>query len=127
MSEIKFLNIDLDIESKEDISLIVQEFGSQLSVMRYDQSEGLYSASFETGYIEENKIIEEYTNLINKLSPRAKTQWDNCILRRFDIGYESGERPYNFHSKLSENSISLLAKVGGSIVVTIYPPDPNDT
>ena len=52
MSEIKFLNKDLDIESKEDISLIVQVFGGQLSVMRNDQRKGLYSASFETGYTE---------------------------------------------------------------------------
>ncbi len=121
MSEIVFLNIDLDIESKVDISPIVEEFGDRVSVHRNELYEGQYCASFETGYMKENEIIEEYVSLIEKLSPRSKVIWDNCSKREFDFGYESGETPNNFHSKISAKSVNSLAKVGGSIVITIYP------
>ena len=126
MIEIRFLNIDLDIESTKDISQIVKEFSGRLSVMRNEQKEGLYIASFETGYEEENKIIEEYVSLIENLSQEAREIWNNCSKREFDFGYDSGIKPYDFHSKISEKSIELLAKVGGSVTITIYPPHEND-
>ena len=121
MSEIRFLNIDLDIESTRDISLIVQEFSGRLSVMRNEKKEGLYIASFETEYVGENEIIEEYVSLIESLSPEAREIWNNCIKKEFDFGYDSGDKPDDFHSKISEKSIKSLAKVGGSVTVTIYP------
>lgn len=122
---IQFLNIDLDIESEMDISLIVKEFSDKLTVMRNDKSNGIFRASFETGYSEENAIIEEYAGVINHLSDDAKTLWSKCLVRRFDFGYVIGDKPNNFHSVLNEKSINLLAKVGGSVVITIYPPDNN--
>ena len=127
MSEIKFLNIDLDIESQGDISLVVKEFCNRLTVMRNDCSKGMYYASFETGYTEENIIIEEYVNIIEGLSPEAREIWNNCLKREFDFGYESGDKPNDFHSKISAKSIELLAKVGGSFTVTIYPPFKNES
>jgi len=127
MNKIKFLNIDLDIESKKDASLIAKEFGKRVTTMRSEFYEGLYCASFETGYLEENEIIEEYISLINSLSSDAKSLWNNCTKRVFDFGYSGGREPNNFHSTISENSINLLASVGGSVVVTIYPSNKENT
>lgn len=126
MSEIKFLNIDLDIESQDDISPVVKEFSSKLTVMRNDHSKGMYYASFETGYSEENEIIEEYVNIIEGLSPEARAIWNNCLKKEFDFGYEGGDKPNDFRSKIRAKSIELLAKVSGSVTVTIYPPFEND-
>jgi hypothetical protein len=126
MSKIKFLNIDLDIESQDDISLVVKEFSNRLTVMRNNHDEGIYYASFETGYTEENEIIKEYVNVIEGLSLEARETWNNCLKREFDFGYESGDRPNDFHSKISAKSIEILAKVGGSVTVTIYPPPENN-
>jgi hypothetical protein len=125
MNEIEFLNIDLDIESKVDISPIVDEFGDRVSVHRNEHYEGQYCVSFENGYMKENEIIEEYVSLVDGLSPRSKKIWDSCSKREFDFGYNSGETPNNFHSKISANSINSLAKVGGSVVITIYPIQAN--
>jgi len=80
-NDIHFLNIDLDIESTTDITPIITEWGDAVSVMRNDYSEGVYCASFETGYLEENAIIEQYVSLINNLSASSKKIWDNCIKR----------------------------------------------
>jgi len=121
MKEIEFLNIDLYIVSKVDISSIVSEFGDNVSVQYNDFIDGFYHASFETGCTEENEIIRKYVSLINNLSPKAKEIWNKCEKREFDFGYESGEMPNNFHSKISAVSVSSIANVGGSFVITIYP------
>ena len=127
MSEIQFLNIDLDLESNEDLTSIIESFRSSATVMRDDHIEGKYYASFEIGFTEENKIIQEYILLIKALDSNARLIWDQCISRVFNFGYDSGEKPNNYISNLSKDSITLLAEVGGSIAITIYPASRNDT
>ena len=121
MKEIEFLNIDLDIESKDDISLIIKEFGERVTVHKHQNHNSLFCASLSTGYMSENEIIEEYLALVTSLSQKARKVWDACLKREFDFGYESGEYPNNFHSKISSKSLEAIVKMGGSMVVTIYP------
>ena len=121
MTEIEFLNIDLDIESIEDLSPIIQEWTGKLCLLRYDEYNGIYYASFETGFGQIEDIVCEYVSLIDGLSPQAKAIWDKAIRRDFDFGYESGTCPNNFRSHIKSDSVKELARVGGSIIVTIYP------
>ena len=117
-----FLNIDLDLESTEDLSLLVKEFGTKAIVMRAGFENGLYVASFETVKHGLNEMIAEYGALVEGLSDEAKKLWGGCRLRRFDIGYESGAQPLNFHSSISNASLSILHALGTDLVITIYPP-----
>ena len=121
MKAIEFLNIDLDIESKEDISPILKEFGNRVVIHRNEKCNKLFCASISTGYTEENEIIQEYFSLVNELSTNARKIWDNCNKREFDFGFESGGSPNNFQSSLSASSIQSLARIDGSVVITIYP------
>lgn len=124
MNEIHFLNIDLDIESSIDISPIIEEWGNRVSVHQYEEIDGIYYGSFETACSGVNDIIEEYVSLIEGLSESAREIWNQAEKRDFDFGYESGIAPNNFHSRIELDTINKLAKVGGSVVVTIYPmPD----
>ena len=126
MGQTQFLNIDLDIESSTDVHLIIEEFGDRVSVMRSEEQSGIHYASFETGKSEINEIVEEYVSLVNGLSSKARAIWDNCAKRLFDIGYESGQAPHSFHSRLSEKSIRLLSSINASVDVTIYSPSENN-
>ena len=121
MSNIEFLNIDLDIESNDNIELLVNELGKRMSVMNNNEIDNIYYASFETGYSEENEIINEYVSIVNELSPQAKVLWNNCKKRVFNVGYECGRKPSSYESKINENSIKALAEINGSIYITIYP------
>lgn len=121
MSKIEFLNIDLDIESDEDIELLVSEIGKRATTMRNENEAGKYVASFEAADGEENEIIAEYKSIIDALSTEAKAMWDNCTKKDFDFGYESGDKPNDFHSRLSKDSIAAINDFGGEIVITIYP------
>ena len=121
MNEIAFLNIDLDIESDEDLSPLVSEMSATVSVMRNEWIDSSYCASFETGAAGENGITKEYVSLIEGLTAEGQRLWQGCSKREFDIGYESGETPNDFHSILSAESIFSLAKLGSSVAITIYP------
>ena len=121
MKEITFLNIDLDLESKEDLSTLVSEMSARTSVMRSEWNGTNYCASFETGAQRAEEIIEEYVSIIDGLTAEGLRLWTGCTKREFDFGYDSGETPDDFHSILSAHSISSLARLRGSIAITIYP------
>ena len=123
MSKIMFRNIDLDIESLVDITPIVEEWGKRVTVFRHEEVDGVFYGSFETVYSEVSRIIEEYVSLVEGLTPSSREIWDKAHKRDFDFGYESGSKPNNFHSRIEADYVNKLANVGGSIVITIYPPE----
>ena len=121
MSEINFLNIDLDIESDSDITPIVKFWEERISVNRLECLDGIWYGSFETWEEEENTIIATYHDLVSNLSPDLRRVWDQARKRDFDFGYEGGDTPRSFHSRLTLESISKLTEIKGSVTITIYP------
>ncbi len=121
MSAIKFLNIDLDLESTDDLSPVVHEFERSCSIMRNEVVDGIHYVSFETGCTEENQILSEYEKAIDGLSSTAKILFKKCRNINFDFGYESGTEPNSFHSPINQRSVKVISRLGGSIVITIYP------
>jgi hypothetical protein len=45
--DVKYLNTDLEIESKDDISKIVEDFGEDVIVLHHGEIRGYQHASFE--------------------------------------------------------------------------------
>ena len=45
--EVRYLNTDLEIESKSDLSRIVEEFGEDVVVLHHGEVRGYQHASFE--------------------------------------------------------------------------------
>jgi len=120
MDETTFLNIDLDIESIIDIAPIVKSFGENVTVLRNDQIDGVYYGSFETLLAEPNEIIAEYSRIIANLDSKARQIWDQCRVKRFDIGFQGAENQYSYNSTLSNDSLSKISALGGELVITIY-------
>ena len=121
----QYLNTDLEIESESDLSKIVAEFGEDVLVLHHGEIRGYQHASFEiagsTNSTCADDIINSFCALVEFLSEEARATWDGCCSRAFDIGYESGTSPPNFHSEIKARTIERVAKIGASIVITIYP------
>ena len=121
--EIRYLNTDLDIESKSDLSRIVEEFGEDVIVLHHEERRGYQHASFEISGngTDADGVINSFCRLVEQMPEEVREIWDGCVSRVFDIGYESGSMPQNFRSEIRASTIQRVAEVGASVVITIYP------
>lgn len=120
---IKFLNVDLDIQSEQDISLILNELGNNVFILHQEIQDNHHFARLEIDRDASNadKTINYFCDLIESCSKEARKTWDSCSTRIFDIGYESGIKPNYFTSKINTMTVERIARIGASINITIYP------
>lgn len=123
MMEVRYLNTDLEIESKDDLSRIVEEFGEDVLVLYHGEIRGYQHASFEIGGGGRvaDEVINYFCLLVESLPKEVREIWDGCCSRILDIGYQSGATPPNFRSEIMASTIQRVAGIGASIVITIYP------
>lgn len=121
--EIKYLNTDLEIESKSDLSKIVEHFGEDVLVHHHGEISGYQHASFSIagGSTDANGTINSFCALIESLPTEVRQIWDGCCSRVFDVGYECGASPQIFRSEIRASTIARVGNLGGSIAITIYP------
>jgi hypothetical protein len=120
---VQYLNTDLEIESKDDLARIVEEFGEDVLVLYHGETRGYQNASFEIagGSADADSAINSFCTLIEQLPKAVREIWDGCCSRIFDIGYESGKSPQSFRSEIRAATMQRIAKIGAGVVVTIYP------
>jgi len=123
LMEIQYLNTDLEIESKNDLSKIVEEFGDDVLVQHHGEIRGYQHASFSSsgGSTDANATINYFCDLVESLPGEARRVWDGCFSRIFDVGYECGTSAETFRSEIRASTIARVSKVGASVVITIYP------
>ena len=81
--EVRYLNTDLEIESKSDLSRIVEEFGEDVLVHHHGEIRGHQHASFSIagGSTDANATIDSFCDLIESLPNEAREIWDQCCSR----------------------------------------------
>ena len=94
--------------------------------LRVDQEQdGLWSAWFEMNdkFEDPESTISAMLDAIESLPAAARTGWEACHTREFNIGYDCGDEPWAFNNQITFKTLKRIAKAGASIRVTIYPPD----
>jgi hypothetical protein len=122
--DIRYLNVDLDLESKEDLSILVEDLGADVVVLHNGPVQGFNHASFElafNAYSGPDEAIAGFCNQIENLSPEARAIWNTCFTRVFDLGFECGATPNRFWFELRPSTIKRTAAIGASIAMSIYP------
>jgi len=122
MQKPQFLNIDLDLESTSDLSPVIEDFGDDVILMHRETVNGISRASLELAGKQGSAdyLFAEYLRLVDSLSESGRRAWDACSSRVFDLGFESGTELNAIHEKLGPETVQELARVEGSIVVTVY-------
>ncbi len=122
MKKIEFLNIDLDLESTDDLSPIISEFSNSVIVLNQEKENNLNKVSFELSGATGNPdyLFKHYISIINNLSSNSKKLWYGCSKREFDLGFESGDTPRDVHNNISSTIINALSKLEASVTITIY-------
>ena len=126
MENIRYLNVDMLLRSRDDLTPIVNEFGEDVIVLTNDKHGEFHYAYFEIAgsHAGPNEDIEFFCSLIESLEEEAQRLWENSFYRIFDIGYESGTSNNSYSSDLRESVVKRVAAVNASIRVTIYPYAP---
>jgi len=127
MNATHFLNIDLEIESNTEISLLVEELSLKLTRLTYHECEGKHRASFEAHQTEIEGIITEYVSVIVSLSEAGKRLWENCTKREFNLGFQSGATPKGYEKSISPNALKEIVSVNGQLGITIYAQESSAT
>lgn len=125
MAAIEFLNLDLDLESNDDLALLLEGFGESVIVMNHDQGD-VNKLSLELAGVagSPNDLVLEFARLVEGLTEPARKTWEACSKRELDIGFEcEGEvegTPIGLTERLSLESITLLSRLKISLAMTIY-------
>lgn len=126
MTPCRFLNVDLDLASCEDLTPLAREFElAGMSRLALHREGGSWLARFELGeemegLEEPGPVIERLVAHIEALSPSSAAIWRRCEMRRLDMGYESGEGETLLHT-LSPLLLARLAALSVALGMTLYP------
>ncbi|MEC8324516.1 MAG: hypothetical protein VX100_00100 [Pseudomonadota bacterium] len=123
MSDIQFLNVDLEIESKQDIAQLVSDLGKSAMILHYDKDETRQLARIEANIdvTSPDSAINHLCELIESCSRNALKQWLSCTKRTFDIGFQSGKKPKCFNQALHADTLLRISAIGAGIEITLYP------
>lgn len=117
--DICYANVDLEIESKKDLHPLIKELSKNIDVLYHDRLEnGNDFASLEFSlntikcdiYGEPESAILAFCGLIENLSSESRNIWDDCLEKRFDVGFESGNTENTFNTKIQTETIK---RIGG--------------
>jgi hypothetical protein len=119
----QFLNVDLDIESRERLDRLADALDS-LTVMFASRTRGKHVLSLEGPWaaLSLDETLRRLAKLISSLSGEPRRLWHRASRRTFNIGLACGSRrapPFPIRS----STIEAIAAIAGSIEVTLYPHD----
>lgn len=132
MSETRFLNVDLELESTSDLSPLTRRLGDQVCVLFSGWSGELYHLALEVSIetpppsngLDADARVRDFIGLISQLPPALRALWDGCRSRVFDIGFDAGTSPWPFRQTIAEATAQAISSVGAALRITIYPYTP---
>ncbi len=126
----EFLNVDLELAGPSDLAGLVDAL-APVSVLHIT-SEFPFVANVEAQSGNVNMdcdaTISALMDRVDGLGDDARGVWEQCTLRRFNIGLQSGLDPHCSEYSVSAPILQRLAALGAEIMVTVYgaqyqPPD----
>ena len=123
MSDIQFLNVDLEVESKHDIAQLVSDLEKSAMLLHYDKDDTRQFARIEANVevTSPDQAINHLCELVESCSRNALKQWLSCTKRTFDIGFQSGKTPKCFNQALHADTLLRISALGAGMEITLYP------
>ena len=117
-----FLNVDLDISSREDLGPLAEALRPKLIVLHVDRVRSMYRARFELRAQPRTPdvAIRRLVSAIEHLPARQRACWKRATTRDFNIGIQAAEAPRHAEYPVNQATVRMVAKIGARIVVTVY-------
>jgi hypothetical protein len=127
-----FCNVDLEIESRSDLTGLRTELGCNVVVLPGGPVRlGCFSLRLETAREHDNPddTICAFCSLLEQLSRRGTRVWGSAHKKVFDIGYEVVPSQPASQFSLRTGTLKRLSHLGATLGVTFYnhPKDEQNT
>lgn len=117
-----FLNVDLDVASGEDLASLADALRPRLIALHAGRARKGNWARFElrTQPSNPDTAIRRLVSAIDSLPARQRAQWKRATTRDFNIGIQAGEEPPFRAFAVTPTTVTMAARVGARIVITVY-------
>jgi hypothetical protein len=117
-----FLNVDLDISSREDLASLAAALRPRLFVLHVGRIRRRYWARLElrTQPRSLDAAIRRLVRAVESLPPRQRACWKRATSRDFNIGIQAAEEPRSSELPIGPATVQMVGRVRGRIVITIY-------
>jgi hypothetical protein len=117
-----FLNVDLDISSREDLASLVAALGPRLIALHVGHERRTYRARLELGTEPRSPdaAIRRLVAAVQRLPVRQRACWRRATTRDFNIGIQAADEPRHIEFPVAPGTVAMVGKVGGRIVITVY-------
>lgn len=121
----EFLNVDLDIESKDDLAPLAAELEPNTMVVHSRSESGRHALKIESwkraGSMEgPDQRIHGLCQGVETLSPAGRELWQSASLRQFGVGYYATTKHVAAHFVLRTDTLERIARLGATLAVTVY-------
>lgn len=136
----QFVSVQLEIESPRPLGYVLEAFsGTEVVAFDYRESKRGFSIAFEYNGAgagtDADSQIHEFCNMVERWQEQARRIWDDSYRKTFNLGYEiaTAERQHPavgeqaaggiecFRSELKPETVGRIAKLGASVLLSIYP------
>ena len=130
MSLIRYINTDLDLVSSDPHEELFADFEDMGCLVHCENDDGGWRSTWETTRFETpeqtffetpEETIQAILSILDSLPESARSVWQACHERTFDIGYDCGDEPWGFQQEISNMTLARIAALGATLRVTIYP------
>lgn len=121
-----FLNLDLELESRSDLTDLAEYFGEQVFVLANHKTEHGFRLALEPlieGRLNADPIqcTEHFIRLLNCLPENLADTWSHCTSRVFDFGFDGGNEAVPYQTTIPAALLEQIAKLDAAVRITIYP------
>jgi hypothetical protein len=121
-----FLNVDLDIEADGDLALLTQALEPHAYALERSPGRASLELAEPARATTPEPLILEFVGIVQALPLKAREVWDRAEKRVFDIGIQSGRRPFQETYRLGSETLRAVAEIGADIAVTVYSLSADD-
>ncbi len=123
-----YIVTDLVIRARFDFAALHDEllraglFGSQPAPPYRGIWQNGYSGT-KNGCRHPSEAVDELAKIVENLTPEARDQWNRCISRRFDMGFQGQDEPFHAKWLITTDVLKRVTSVNGELAISIYRPE----
>ena len=121
-----FLDVDLELASREDVAPLVDALAPALFALHVGRVGARHRATLELRGQPRtpDAAIRRLVAAVQGLPRGARARWRRATRRDFNVGIQAAGAPRAREFALDAETVALVARVGGRLVLTVYGATP---